>query len=50
MMAYEFETDEWRRAVNDMTEAERAAALGAGRPAGVIGDRDDARDEIGGAR
>ncbi|QKY80203.1 hypothetical protein SEA_JUNG_43 [Mycobacterium phage Jung] len=50
LMAYEFEADEWRRATHTMTEAERAAATGAGRPAGVIGDRDDARDEIGGRR
>ncbi|AAN12617.1 hypothetical protein I5J50_gp50 [Mycobacterium phage Purky] len=50
MMAYEYETDEWRRATHTMSEAERAAAVGAGRPAGVVGDRDDARDEIGGRR
>ncbi|AXQ51409.1 hypothetical protein SEA_AGGIE_44 [Mycobacterium phage Aggie] len=49
-VAYEWETDEWRRATHTMSETERAAALGAGRPAGVIGDRDDARDEIGGRR
>lgn len=50
-MAYEFETDEWRRAVNDMSESERAAALDAPRRTlGLVGDRDDARDEIGGRR
>ncbi|AER47711.1 microaggregate invasion protein 1 [Mycolicibacterium goodii] len=48
---YPHEHDEWRRAVNDMSEAERAAAVDAPRRAlGVIGDRDDARDEIGGRR
>ncbi|AEN79900.1 hypothetical protein SEA_PHRANN_47 [Mycobacterium phage Phrann] len=50
-VAYEWETDEWRRATHTMSETERAAAVGAHRHGlGVIGDRDDARDEIGGAR
>ncbi|AJA43357.1 hypothetical protein VC60_gp56 [Mycobacterium phage Sbash] len=50
MMAYEYETDEWRRATHTMSEADRAAAVETGRPAGMVGDRDDARDEIGGGR
>ncbi|UVT31494.1 hypothetical protein SEA_SEJANUS_62 [Mycobacterium phage Sejanus] len=43
---YEHEITEWRRAINDMSEAERAAAADSHRAAvGLIGDRDDARDE-----
>ncbi|AIT14554.1 hypothetical protein SEA_JAMIE19_44 [Mycobacterium phage Jamie19] len=49
-LAYEWETGEWRRALNDMTETERAVAADARRVPGVIGDRDDARDEIGADR
>ncbi|AEL98209.1 hypothetical protein PBI_BIGNUZ_46 [Mycobacterium phage BigNuz] len=49
-MAYEYENDEWRRATHSMSETERDAAIGAGRPAGVVGDQSDARDEIGGRR
>ncbi|ASR84976.1 hypothetical protein I5J42_gp45 [Mycobacterium phage GreaseLightnin] len=51
MMAYEFETDEWRRATHTMSETERAAASDAHRRSlGMVGDRDDARDEIGSRR
>lgn len=44
---YEHEITEWRRAVNDMSETERAAAADAHRSAiGLVGDRSDARDEV----
>ncbi|AKF14405.1 hypothetical protein SEA_PHAYONCE_45 [Mycobacterium phage Phayonce] len=50
-MAYEYEIDEWRRATHTMSETERAGAVDASRRGlGVVGDRDDARDEIGGRR
>ncbi|AKY02570.1 hypothetical protein SEA_BRUSACORAM_44 [Mycobacterium phage Brusacoram] len=51
VMSYEFETDEWRRATHTMSETERAAASDAHRRSlGMVGDRDDARDEIGSRR
>lgn len=45
VMAYEYEADEWRRAVNGMSEMERASDTHRTAP-GVIGDRADARDEV----
>ncbi|WP_301121141.1 hypothetical protein [Mycolicibacterium fortuitum] len=44
-MAFEWETTEWKRAVNDMTEMERASVDHHAAP-GVLGDREDARDEM----
>ncbi|MGV0738192.1 hypothetical protein ABQF35_14475 [Mycobacterium syngnathidarum] len=46
---YQHEADEWRRAVNDMSEMERASVNYHSVP-GVFGDREDALDEIGGRR
>ncbi|WP_166902197.1 hypothetical protein [Mycobacterium sp. DL440] len=44
---YQHEADEWRRAVNDMTETDRAQAIEAPRAAvGLCGDRTDALDEM----
>ncbi|WP_165614656.1 hypothetical protein [Mycobacteroides chelonae] len=45
-MAYEFEADEWRAATHTMTEMERAAARDARASLGMVGDRDDALDEL----
>lgn len=45
-MAYEFETSEWGRAVRGMSELERAATeVDVRMSMGLVGDRDDARDE-----
>ena len=47
-MAYEYETDEWNRAMRGTSETERVGVTPThSRPAGLIGDRDDARDEVG---
>lgn len=46
-MAFEFETDEWRSAVSAMSEMDRVGADRARQDAlGVIGDRDDAKDDM----
>lgn len=45
-MAYEWERDEWRSAINAMSEQERATSAHEVRAAsGVIGDPSDLRDE-----
>lgn len=45
-MAYEFENDEWRSAVRQMTELERVASETEHRHSlGLCGDREDARYE-----
>ncbi|MHC9292002.1 microaggregate invasion protein 1 [Mycobacterium sp. LTG2003] len=44
---YDHEITEWRRAVNDMSEAERDQAGDSHRAAiGLVGDRSDAIDEM----
>lgn len=46
-MAYEFEAEEWRAATHTMTEMERAVAAAERRAGlGIVGDRDDALDEL----
>ncbi|WP_444308653.1 microaggregate invasion protein 1 [Mycobacteroides abscessus] len=46
-MAYEYEAEEWRAATHTMTEMERAtAAVDRRSGLGMVGDRDDALDEL----
>ncbi|AOT25798.1 hypothetical protein SEA_TORTELLINI_53 [Mycobacterium phage Tortellini] len=48
MMRYEYDTEEWAAAMYGMSEVERASVTPTHtRPAGMLGDRDDARDEMG---
>lgn len=47
MSAYSFERDEWRSALRTMTDADRDRIRDAERAQlGIVGDRDDARNEI----
>ncbi|OMB79232.1 hypothetical protein [Mycolicibacterium conceptionense] len=51
VMAYEYETTEWNRAMYGSTETELDIAANSHRAAvGQCGDRSDALDEIGGRR
>jgi hypothetical protein len=45
-MAYEYEHDEWNRAMRGMSETEHAATeVDLRHSAGMVGDRDDAYDK-----